>query len=720
MRTTLCRRTMLPVLVVLLSTTYTLADSPIAYPKSKTVDQTDDYHGTKVADPYRWLEDLDSADTAAWVKAQNDLTFSFLSGVPAREKIKARMTKLWDFEKFGQPWSEGGHYFFTRNSGLQNQSVLYWSDSLEAAPKLVLDPNTLSADGTVALGQLEISHDAKYMAYCLSAAGSDWSDIRVRDLSANKDLDDVIKWVKFSGPAWTKDGKGFFYSAFDAPKPGEKALTMQNFYQKLYYHTLGEPQSKDLLIYHTPDQKDWGFGAGVTDDGRYLIISVSQGTERKNRLYYQDISKGITPYGDKGGNVVKLLDDFDAQYGVVDNDGGVFWIFTDKDAPRGRLIAIDTAKPDKANWKEIIPQSEDTLQGVTLVGQSFIANYLKDAHSVVKMFDLTGKHLRDLDLPGIGTAGGFGGKRREMETFYTYTSYNCPPTVYRYDFAKSASTVFKQPKVDFNPDGFEVKQVFYPSKDGTKVPMFIAHKKGLKLDGANPTILYGYGGFKIAVTPNFSVSNVVWMEMGGVYAVANLRGGGEYGSAWHDGGRLKHKQNVFDDFIAAGEWLVANKYTKSEKLAIFGGSNGGLLVGACMTQRPDLFGAALPVVGVMDMLRFHKFTIGDAWKSDYGRSDDPEMFKILYGYSPLHNLKKGVSYPATLITTGDHDDRVVPSHSFKFAATLQAVQSGPAPCLIRIETRAGHGAGKPTAKIIEEAADRWAFLVKVFGMNVKD
>ncbi len=697
------------------------ADKPatITYPKTKTVDQTDDYLGIKVSDPYRWLEDLDSQETADWVRSQNEVTFAYLKTIPARENIAKRLTKLWDYEKFGIPsvGRNGTRYFYSRNSGLQNQSVLYWTDSLSEDGKILIDPNTLSADGTVALGSSDICDDGSKIAYCLNAAGSDWADIKVREVTTGNELPDVIKWVKFGGPAWTKDGKGFFYSAYDAPKAGENAMEAQNYYQKLYYHRLGEPQSKDTLVYHAPDHKDWGFGGGVTDDGKYLIISVSQGTERKNRLYYQDISMGVQAYKDDQSTVVKLFDDFDAQYGVVDNDGSVFWIQTDKDAPRGKLVAVDTANYKKGEWKGLIPQSDDTLQGVSVVNNTFVASYLHDAYTQVKMFDLTGKPVREVKFPGIGTAAGFGGKRSYTETFYTFTSYNVPPTIYRYDMKTGNSSVFRQPKVDIKTDDFEVKQVFYKSKDGTKIPMFIAHKKGVALDGNNPTLLYGYGGFNVPVTPNFSVSNVVWMEMGGVYAVANLRGGGEYGKAWHDAGRLKNKQNVFDDFIAAGEWLVSNKYTKPAKLAIFGGSNGGLLVGACMTQRPDLFGAALPVVGVMDMMRFDKFTIGWAWQSDYGKSDDPEMMRIRHSYSPLHNLKKGTAYPATLVTTGDHDDRVVPSHSFKFAAQLQADQGGPAPCLIRIETRAGHGAGKPTAKIIEETADRWAFLVKNLGMD---
>lgn len=686
----------------------------VTYPKTAKGDVSEDLHGVKVADPYRWLEDLDAKQTAEWVAAENQVTFGYLAEIPERDAIKNRMTKLWDYEKFGMPQKEAGRYFYSYNTGLQNQSVYYVTEKLDDKGHILLDPNSLSADGTVALSGSDITEDAKLLAYGLSAAGSDWVDIKVRDVDTGKDLPDVIKWVKFGGPSWAKDGKGFFYSRYDEPKSDENALSKQNYYHKLYYHKLGTPQSDDMLIYHAPDEarKDWSFSGGMTEDGKYLLIYVSQGTERKNRLYYQDLSKGIQPYGENGAAVVKLLDEFDAQYGVIGNDGPVFYVRTDNNAPRSRVIAIDTRNPAKENWKELIPQSEDTLQGVSLLSDMFVCSYLHDAATQVKIHDIHGKHVRDVKLPGIGSAGGFGGRRADTETFYSFTSFNYPPTIFRYDMKSGESTVFKRPKVDFDPDAYEVKQVFYPSKDGTKIPMFLTHKKGIKLDGSNPTHLYGYGGFNIPMTPNFSISNVVWMEMGGVYAVACLRGGGEYGKDWHNAGRLDKKQNVFDDFISAAEWLIANKYTSTPKLAISGGSNGGLLVGACMTQRPDLYGACLPAVGVMDMLRFHKFTIGHAWKSDYGDPDDAKMFKVLYAYSPLHNIKAGTCYPATMITTGDHDDRVVPSHSFKFAAALQAAQSCDNPTLIRIETRAGHGAGKPTTKIIEEAADRWAFLVR--------
>ena len=678
-------------------------DKPFAYPQAKKLDVVDDYHGTKIADPYRWMEDLDSADVKEWVDAENKITFAYLESIPSRENIKERLTKLWNYERYGTPSRYGNRYFFSKNDGLQNQSVLYVTESLDSEPRVLLNPNELSVDGTIALAGTFITDDGKLMAYSLAEAGSDWNEIRVRNVDTGEDLPDLIKWVKFSGASWTKDNEGFYYSRYNEPT-GDK-LEETNFFQKVFYHKLGTPQSADKLIYDRPDQKEWGFSAGVTDDGRYLVISINVGTERKNRVYYKDLSVTDSP-------VVPLLDDFDAQYNFVDNNGPVFWFQTDLDAPRGRVIAIDTSEPQRDNWKELIPQSEDTLNGVGTIGGMFVTNYMHDVKTQIKLFDLGGQLVREVKLPGIGTAGGFGGKRTDTETFYAFTSMAYPTTIFRYDVKTGDSTVFKRPAIDFDPEQFEVKQVFYNSKDGTRIPMFITHKKGVKLDGTNPTMLYGYGGFDVSLLPYFSVARLVWLEMGGVYAMANIRGGGEYGKEWHDAGRLKVKQNCFDDFIAAAEWLIANKYTCKEKLAISGASNGGTLVGACMTQRPDLFGACLPDVGVLDMLRFHKFTIGWAWVSDYGSPEDPEMFPTLRAYSPLHNIKPGVEYPATLITTADHDDRVVPSHSFKFAATLQAAQGGKEPILIRIETRAGHGGGKPTTKLIEEIADMYAFLTR--------
>jgi prolyl oligopeptidase len=681
-----------------------------AYPVTARTNQVDFYHSVRVEDPYRWLEDDNAPDTRAWVEAQNRVTFDYLAQIPERPALRERLTRLWNFERYGLPFKEGGRYFYFKNDGLQNQSVLYTLSSLEAEPRVLLDPNQLSADGTVALSGVALSDDGQHLAYGLSRSGSDWQEWRVRRVDTGEDLADEIRWVKFSGAAWSKDGRGFFYSRYDEPDEAGR-LTQVNKFQKLFYHRLGTPQAEDRLVYHRPDQPDWGFQGSVTEDGHYLMITVTQGTDPRNRAFYRDLSTPDAP-------VVELLNDFDASYNFVANDGPVFWFVTDLDAPRSRLIAIDTRTPRRSHWREVIPQATETLTSASVVGGKLIASYLKDARSQIKVFDLEGRFLNELELPGIGSASGFGGKRTDSETFYSFTSFSTPATIFRYDVASGASTVFRAPQVAFNPADYETRQVFYRSKDGTRVPMFITHKKGIALDGRNPTLLYGYGGFNISLTPSFSVANLVWMEMGGVYAVPNLRGGGEYGEEWHQAGTKLRKQNVFEDFIAAAEWLIANRYTSPRRLAIAGGSNGGLLVGACMTQRPDLFAAALPAVGVMDMLRFHQFTIGWAWTSDYGSSDHPEEFKALYAYSPLHNLKPGVRYPATLITTADHDDRVVPAHSFKFAARLQECHAGGPPVLIRIETKAGHGAGKPTAKLIEEAADRWAFLVAVLGLKV--
>jgi prolyl oligopeptidase len=681
----------------------------LIYPETAKTNVVETLHTTSVSDPYRWLEDDNSAATKAWVEAQNKVTFGYLEKLPARQKLKERLTELWNYERYGVPFKEGGRYFYTRNDGLQNQSVLYVAESLEAEPRVLLDPNTLSKDGTVSLSGYTISEDGNLMAYGLSSGGSDWQEWKVRDVRTGKDLADELKWVKFSGASWTKGGKGFYYSRYDAPKEGEQ-LKGVNYFQKLYYHRIGAKQSEDRLVYERPDQKEWGFGGSVTEDDRYLAIHVWQGTSPKNRFFYQDLQA-------KGGKVVELLKENDASYDFVGNVGTTFYFQTDLDTPRGRLIAIDITKPARANWQEVIPQGQDTLRSVDFVNNQFVAQYLKDARSVVKIFSREGKPVREVELPGIGTAGGFNGKRGDTETFYFFSSYTVPGTTYRYDLKTGKSTIFREPKVKFNPAEFETKQVFYTSKDGTRVPMFITHKKGLKLDGTNPTYLYGYGGFNISLTPSFALTMITWMEQGGVYAVANLRGGGEYGEDWHQAGTKLNKQNVFNDFIGAAEWLIANKYTRPDKLAIAGGSNGGLLVGACMTQRPELFGVALPAVGVLDMLRFHKFTIGWAWQSDYGSPDKADEFQALYAYSPYHNLKPGVKYPSTLITTGDHDDRVVPAHSFKFAARLQEYHEGKNPVLIRVETRAGHGAGKPTAMLIEEAADRLAFAWKELGVK---
>ncbi len=685
------------------------AAAPLKYPEAAKVAQVDDYHGTQVADPYRWLENPDSPESRAWIEAENKLTFAYLASIPERESIKERLTKLWNYEKYTTPAKEGGKYFYGRNDGLQNHNVLYVADALNAPARVLIDPNTFSKDGTVSLAGTAVSDDAKYIAYGTADGGSDWNVWHVREVATGRDLPDELKRIKFSGASWTKDSLGFYYSRYPDAAAGAQDLRDANYFQKIYYHLAGTPQSQDVLVYERPDQKEWGFGAQVTDDGKYLAITVSQGTETKNRFFYKSLAE-------TGAKVVELIPDLKASYNFIDNFGPVFFFVTDLDAPRGRIIAIDTASPEPHVWKEIVPQGNETLQGAQSVGGKLIASYLKDAYTVTRVYDFKGALVREVKFPGIGTAGGFGGKRSDPETFYSFTSFTSPATVYRYDVNTGESSVFKAPKVDFNGSDYVTEQKFFTSKDGTKVPMFITYKKGMKRNGSNPTLLYGYGGFNISMTPSFSVSNAVWLEMGGVYAVANMRGGGEYGEDWHQAGTKLRKQNVFDDFIAAGEYLVKEKYTSPAHLGVFGGSNGGLLIGAVVNQRPDLFGAAVPAVGVMDMLRFHTFTIGWAWKSDYGSSEDPEQFKALYAYSPLHNIKPGTKYPAVMVTTGDHDDRVVPAHSFKYAATLQAANAGDRPTLIRIETRAGHGAGKPTAMQIEESADRLAFFAHELGL----
>jgi prolyl oligopeptidase len=665
-----------------------------------------------VADPYRWLEDTDSAQTQAWVATQNALTFSFLEAIPARQSLHRRLTELWDYPRMSAPVKRGGRYFHLRNSGLQNQDALYVLDTLAGEPRLLLDPNTLSTDGTVALSAWAVSTDGAKLAYATSASGSDWLTWRVRDVATGGDMPDVLEWSKFSGASWLKDGSGFFYSRYDAPAPGA-AYSGVNYNQKIYLHRLGLAQAQDELVDERPDQKEWLLRGVVSDDGRYLIIYVAQGTDSRNRLFYKDLQSD--------GPVVELISDLEALYGFVGNDGPQFYLHTNLDAPRGRVIAVDTSRPDRSQWKTLVPQSADVLEDVGMVNNQFVAVCMHDAHHVVRLFALDGQPAGDVDLPGLGSVGarlapGVSANRDDSELFYIFQSFTKPASVYRYDCTKQASELVYTPPLNFDLSPYETRQTFVASKDGARVPMFVVQRRDLAYNGENPTLLYGYGGFNISLTPWFSASWLVWLEMGGVLAVANLRGGGEYGEEWHQAGMLDKKQNVFDDFIACAEHLIAERITRSARLAIQGGSNGGLLVGACMTQRPDLFGAALPAVGVMDMLRFHKFTIGWAWVSDYGSADDPQQFKTLYAYSPLHNLKPGVRYPATLITTADHDDRVVPGHSFKFAAALQAAQGGDAPALIRIQVKAGHGAGKPTAVVIAEQADIFAFLTRALGL----
>ncbi len=687
----------------------------LAYPPARKSDQVDDYHGTKVADPYRWLEDVDAAETRSWIEAENGVTAAYLAQIPARATLRQRLTRLWNYPRYGAPFHKGGRYFFLKNDGLQNQAVLYRQGSLSAEPEVLLDPNSLAADGTVALSSVAPSEDGKLLAYGTSASGSDWQEFRVRDVASARDLSDHLRWIKFSGTSWTHDGAGFFYSRYPEPA-GADALRAVNRFQKLYYHRLGTEQAGDELVYERPDQPDWGIGGDVTDDGRYVILTVWLGTDRRNRVYYLDLHDAARPQ--VHGEVVRLLDAFDASYAFVGNDGPVFYLLTDLAAPRKRVIAIDTRHPERSAWREIIPQGDDVIEGVRIIHNTFVVNYLHDAHSRLHLFALDGRPDREVALPTLGSVSDISGERQDAEMFYAFTSFLYPTTIFRYDFATGTSSVFKAPTIDFDPSGYETEQVFYRSRDGTRIPMFLTHRRGMARDGSHPTYLYGYGGFNISLTPAFSASLLVWLELGGVYAVPNLRGGGEYGEEWHQAGMHEKKQNVFDDFIAAAEYLVAQGYTTPARLAIGGGSNGGLLVGAAMTQRPELFAAALPAVGVMDMLRFHKFTIGWAWVTEYGSADSAAQFPALYAYSPLHRIKAGTAYPATLVTTADHDDRVVPGHSFKFTAALQAAQAGPRPVLIEIETKAGHGAGKPISKLIEEQADRWAFLVKNLGMPV--
>ncbi len=682
----------------------------VQYPKSKAVYQTDKYPGKWIEDPFRWLEDVDSVDTKEWVKLQNEVTHEYLKTADRRNGIRDRLSALWNYERFGFPSKHGDHYLYTHNNGLQNQSVLYVSDSLDGGRKILLDPNTLVADGTVALTADVPSDDGKLLAYALASAGSDWNTWRVRDIATGKDLEDRIEWVKFSSVSWTGDNAGFFYSRYDKPR-SEVEFTGVNYFQKLYYHRIGTPQNLDMLIYQRPGEKEWGFGGAVTNDNQYLIITVWRGTEKRNQIFYSKL-EDRSAQGATG--VTELVTGFESDYQFIGNDGSRFFFRTDNSASKRRIIAIDIDRPDRDHWKEIVPEVEETIESVGLFGDRFFVTYLKDATSVVRQYTTSGKRLEDMALPTLGTVAGFHGKREAKETFYTFTNYITPPTTYRLDLVDNKATIWRQPKLAFDPADFVSERVFYKSKDGTRVPMILSHKRGLERNGKLPTLLYAYGGFNISITPTFSPATLAWMDMGGLYAVPNLRGGGEYGREWHEAGMLHNKQNVFDDFIAAAEYLINERYTNPTKLAIQGRSNGGLLVGATMVQRPELFAVALPGVGVLDMLRFHKFTIGWAWVNEFGSSDDPEQFKTLLAYSPLHNLVPGRRYPATLITTADHDDRVVPGHSFKFAARLQACQSGPKPALIRIETSAGHGAGTPVSKLVDTAADTWAFVLKNF------
>jgi len=675
----------------------------VNYPETRMGDVSDDYHGTKIQDPYRWLEDDNSDETKSWVVDQNKSTFDYLDNVKFRKDIKERLESLWDYAKYSSPFKEGDTYYYYKNDGLQNQYVLYGSKDIKAEGEVVLDPNKFSEDGTSSLAGISFDKSGRYLAYLVSEGGSDWRTGYVKDLKTGELLDDKIDWVKFSGFSWRKDG--FFYSRFPEPKEGGE-LSESNSHHSLYYHKLGDPQSKDKLIYVDNDHPMRNIYAGTTEDERYLIMNTTESTSG-NALSYIDLDKNPN-------KIVPIVTNFDSDYSYIDNDGESLLLTTNNEAPKKKVISIDLNNPAKDNWKTIIPENEDPLRGISIVGGKMFASYMHNASSQTKVFDLKGKYLTDLKLPGIGSGGGVGGKKADKVGFYSFTSFTRPSTIYKLNTETMESEIFRQPEVDFDSDAYETKQIWYTSKDGTKVPMFATMKKGLKLDGKRPTLLYGYGGFDISITPSFSLTKIPLLENDGIYVVANIRGGGEFGKDWHQAGTKGNKQNVFDDFIGAAEYLIDNKYTSPEKLAIEGGSNGGLLVGACMTQRPELFAVAYPRVGVLDMLRYHEFTIGHFWATDYGRSDDPEAFEYLIKYSPLHNVKKA-EYPATMVMTADHDDRVVPAHSFKFAAELQKNHVGDNPVLIRIETSAGHGAGKPTSKIIEEASDAIGFMF--YNMN---
>lgn len=680
----------------------------INYPETKKVDQTDDYFGTIVEDPYRWLEDDRSAETEAWVKAQNEVTFGYLDEIPYREKIRTRLEQVWNYPKMSVPFTKAGHTLYFKNDGLQNQSVLFIKVNGEEE-KVLIDPNTLSDDGTVALaaGMYSISKDGKYFAYGIARAGSDWREIKVRDIETGEDLDDLVKWVKFSGISWYKDG--FFYSSYDKPEEGAEYSGVNEFH-KIYYHKLGTSQDEDQLIYNNKEFPKHNFSAQVTSDEKYLIIYETESTNG-NLFYVKNLQNTKSEF-------IRLTTSFDYDYRIIDSKNDQLFVLTNYKSPKYKLVRIDVKSLEVGKWHTVLPETSNVLESVDIVGDKIIANYIKDAHSLVQVFDIEGDMLYNMELPTLGTVGSISTNDDTEDIYYSFSSFTFPQTVYKYDIENNMSEVYFKPEVDVDADAYETKQVFYRSKDGTQIPMFITHKKGIKLDGTNPTMLYAYGGFNISIKPGFSASNMVLLENGGVYAVANIRGGGEYGEKWHKAGMKFNKQNVFDDFIAAAEYLITEKYTSSEKLAIKGGSNGGLLIGAVVNQRPDLFGVAFPFVGVMDMLRFHKFTIGWAWANEYGSSDDSAEFVNLYKYSPLHTIQKGVEYPATMVFTADHDDRVVPAHSFKYIATLQEKNASANPTLIRIQTNAGHGAGTPTSIRIQEAADQWAFMFYCMNENL--
>ncbi len=679
---------------------------PLKYPVSFKSDQIDDYFGTLVADPYRWLENDTSAETEAWVIAQNAVTNEYLGKIPFRDQIRKRLEILWNFPKLTVPVKKGDWIFFEKNSGMQNQNVLYVQKGMNGQPRMLLDPNTLSADGTVSVSEFSVSRDGRYMAYSINKAGSDWTEFGILDVETGKVLPDKVEWVKFSGAAW--QGEGFYYSRYNEPAKG-KELSNRNEYHKVYFHKLGTQQSEDKLIFENPNFPLRIYFTGTTSDERFLILREKEGTNG-NALYCKDLTQ-------PGNRFIKLAAGYENAYNVIDNIGDKLLVLTNENAPRQKLVSIDTKSPASENWETLIPEKEDVLESIVLAGNHVFAQYMTDATNRIFTFDMQGKPVSEVQLPGLGTIAGLNGEINDNSIFYGFTSFTSPLTIYSYDVVKSTSAEFFKPTLDFDATNYVTRQVFFESKDKTSIPMFIVHKKGLEFDGNNPTLLYGYGGFNASLTPVFSVSRLVFLENGGVFCMANIRGGGEYGEEWHEAGTKLNKQNVFDDFIAAAEFLISEKYTSSEKLAIAGGSNGGLLVGACMTQRPDLYKVCLPAVGVMDMLRYHKFTIGWAWAGDYGTSDDSTHFKNLLSYSPLHSVKDSICYPATLVTTADHDDRVVPAHSFKFAATLQEKQGCNNPVLIRIETNAGHGSGKPTSKIIDELTDVYSFLFYNLGIK---
>ena len=686
-----------------------LAQRP-AYPPARKSDHADTYNGSRVTDPYRWLEDTESKEAEAWIAAQDKLTSSYLAALPGRERLRKDLTSLYNRKRYAAPFHAGGRYFIFHNDGLQNQNVLFTMDSLTGAERLLLDPNTLRSDGTAALSGFSVSRDGRHLAYSISQAGSDWQEWKVRDIATGKDLPDLVQWTKFTGAEWTADSKGFYYMRY--PEPSATAtLKAANNGAKIYLHRIGQAQNADALVYEDPAHPDRLFSPTLSEDGRYLVLNVQDQDFGRNLLFY--IELGPRP------RTVELIGKLTAAYEYLGNNGSVFYLRTTEGASNGKVIALDVAKPAAANWKTLVPEQKEAMESVQYVDGQFIAGYLKDAHAQTKIFGVDGKLIEELPLPGLGTIAWSGARQNDKELFYTFTTYTSPGTIYHFDPASRKSTVYREPVLTFDASKLETKQVFYTSRDGTRVPMFLTYKKGLKLNGVNPTLLYGYGGFNVALTPSFSPPWVEWVQLGGIFAVANLRGGSEYGEAWHEAGMKLKKQNVFDDFIAAGEYLIANQYTSKAKLAIYGGSNGGLLVGACLNQRPDLFGAAIAAVGVMDMLRFDQFTIGKQWTGDYGSASNPEEFKVLRSYSPLHNIKVGTKYPPTLITTSDHDDRVFPGHSFKYAAAMQAAQEGPSPVMIRIERRAGHGAGRPVSKSIEEYADMWAFLANALKMDLR-